>query len=52
MYMNLLCVIYNLIVIGIFAVLAYRLNAPWMVLCAILFLMQTIDYDDDINGDE
>lgn len=46
---NIILLIYNLIIIGIFAVLSYRLNNPWVNMLSLLFIMSKIDYDYTID---
>ena len=43
---HIVCAIYNITIIGIFTLFAYKMKAPWLVLLAVLFLMSSSDDDD------
>ena len=43
---HIVCAIYNIIIIGIFILFAYKMEAPWLVLVAVLFLMSSSNDDD------
>lgn len=43
---HIVCAIYNITVIGIFALFSYHMKSPWLIFIALLFLMSSTDDDD------